>query len=300
MCKVVCPACGSGETERLSCPSVSGYSYYLCKECDLVFSEPMKGASKKWYETSEWYDVPGTPSDGLRWYESTVIQEDFVAENKRVLNIGCGRNLFLKKLKGMKCDVTAVDINERIIQFTKDTLGIADAHACNILEFIRDYKEEGFDIIIGFELLEHLESPGAFIRELKNILKENGRIVLSVPNRERIMPSKDVWDYPPHHLTRWHPNSLRNQLESNGYIVEKMIISPLSAEDLLAVLRLYFGTKFLEDKMKSGATSPLITFGFKVLFKVRVVFYNILAVVGRNFMRTKGLNIYTVGRLIVQ
>ena len=300
MAKVVCPACGSDDAERSSFRSVAGYSYYLCKRCDLVFSEPMKGAGEEWYERSEWYDLPETASDRLRWYESTLIKEDFMLGEKRVLNVGCGRNAFLKKLKGMKCDVTAVDISERIIEFTKGTLGISNAHACDILEFIKGYREEKFDIVVCFELLEHLESPGEFIRELKNILKENGRIVLSVPNRERIMPSKDVWDYPPHHLTRWNTSSLRNFLEDNGCVVEKMIISPLSAEDLLAVLRLYFGTKFLEDRMKSGDVSPILTFGFQVLFKARVVFYNILAVVGRSFVRTNGLNLYTVGRLIVQ
>ena len=294
-----CPACGSHDVERLSYPSVPGYSYYRCRGCDLVFSEPMKGAHKEWYERSEWYNLPEEVLGNLRWYERTFIQEDFIFGKKKVLNIGCGRNVFLKKLKEMKCDVTAVDISERIIEFTKNTLGIRDAYACDILEFIRGYRKEKFDVIVSFEVLEHHEYPWAFIRELESIMEEDGRIVLSVPNRERIMPSKDVWDYPPHHLTRWNTSCLRNFLEDSGYVVERIIISPFSAEDLLAVFRLYFGTRFLENRIKSGDKSPLITFAFRALFKLRVVFYNILAVIGRSFTRTKGLNIYAVARLKV-
>ena len=300
MARVVCPACGSHDVERLSCPSVSGYFYSMCKGCGLIFSEPMKGAGKEWYERSEWYNLPENFLGNLRWYERALIQEDFMFGKKKVLNIGCGRNVFLKKLKEMKCAVTAVDISERIIEFTKSTIGIRDAYACDILKFVRGYKKEKFDVIVSFEVLEHLEYPGAFIRELESIMNEDGRIVLSVPNRERIMPFKDVWDYPPHHLTRWNTSCLRNSLEDSGYVVEKVVISPLSAEDLLAVFGLYFGTKFLEDRIKSGDRRPLVTFGFRVFFKFRVVFYNILAVIGRRFIRTKGLNIYAVARLKVR
>jgi SAM-dependent methyltransferase len=295
--KVVCPACTSGDVGKLSSPSVSGYYYYICKGCELVFSEPMKGAGKEWYERSEWYDLPEEVLENLRWYERTIIHEDFLFGKKRVLNVGCGRNIFLKKLKEMNCEVTAVDISERVIEFTRNTLGIKDAHVGDILEFMKHYGRGKFDVIVSFEVLEHLEDPGTFMRRLKDLMNEDGRTVLSVPNRERIMPSKDVWDYPPHHLTRWNVRCLRNLLEGSGFLVEKIVVSPLSAEDLLAVFRLYFGTRFLENRIKGGDRSSLVAFAFRALFKLRVVFYNILAVIGRSFTRTKGLNIYAVARL---
>ncbi|MAG37882.1 hypothetical protein CMI45_00645 [Candidatus Pacearchaeota archaeon] len=39
-----------------------------------------------------------------------------------------------------------------------------------------------FDTIIAGEVIEHLESPIAFIRYCKSLLKKNGRIILTTPN----------------------------------------------------------------------------------------------------------------------
>jgi SAM-dependent methyltransferase len=257
----------------------------------------MKAASKEWYETSEWYSLPPEVSENLRWYEITFLKEFTPCKDKKVLNIGCGRNIFLKKLKELGCRVIAMDINEKIIEFTKNVLGIEDVHTYDVLDFARNYKGKKFDTIIFFEVLEHLESPKEFIENLKGILEEDGDIVFSVPSRQRIMPSKDMWDYPPHHLTRWNIGSTKKFLEINGYHVEIIYLSPLSAEDLLSVFRVYFGTKYLEDKITKGDKRLLVTQTFKILFKFRVVFYNMLAIIFRFLIKSQGLNIYAVARV---
>lgn len=44
-----------------------------------------------------------------------------------------------------------------------------------------------YDLIIALEIIEHLENPWNFLRELKKMLAENGVIVLSTPNSDSVL-----------------------------------------------------------------------------------------------------------------
>lgn len=297
MDKLQCPMCESQDTEMIDTYTSEGYTFYQCIRCEGIFADPMKGVGKEWYESSEWYSIPSEIPESIKWYEQVFLDDPSNYKTKRVLNVGCGRNIFLKRLKELNCEVTAIDINENIIEFTRNVLGIESAYVSDIIDFARDYNGKKFDVIIFFEVLEHLEDPGEIIRCIKKILEDDGFIVVSVPNRERILPSKDIWDYPPHHLSRWNIKSLKNFLEINGYLVDKIIMCPHSAEDLLSTFGIFFGTKYLEEKIKKGYKRLLIIFVFKILFKFRVIFYNILAIILRLFIKTKGLNIYSVAKV---
>jgi len=70
-------------------------------------------------------------------------------------------------------------------------------------EFFSKNKEEKFDIITFFEVLEHIDNPLKFIQNLRGLLKPGGKIVLSTPSRNRILANLASWDFPPHHLSRW-------------------------------------------------------------------------------------------------
>jgi SAM-dependent methyltransferase len=261
----------------------------------------MKSAGKEWYETSELYQEPQTVSDYLQWPEKLLLKDIGLSKNLNILNIGCGKTIFLKKLKESGCMVTGVDINEKMIRFTKNILGVENAHACEISDFIRNYQGEKFDIVVFFEVLEHLENPSEFVNDLKNILSGSGLIVFSVPNRERFLPSKHLADYPPHHLTRWSTNSIRNFLEINDYSVDRIIISPFTAEILFHLFGIFFGTEYLENKIKKGDKRILITISYKLLFKFRVIFYNVLAIALRTLLKPKikpkGIDIYAVAKV---
>ena len=54
------------------------------------------------------------------------------------------------------------------------------------------YKNQEFDIITFCEVLEHLNCPLASMIEIRRILSENGRVILSVPNGDRLSIIKTI------------------------------------------------------------------------------------------------------------
>ncbi len=299
MDKIECPICTSEDTSPISTYTADNFSFHSCGKCTGIFADPMKSAEKEWYERSEWYAFPTEASEDLSWYEKIFLEDYSLYKGKKILNIGCGRNDFLKRLKESGCNVTALDINESIIEFTKKVLEIEDVHSCEVLDFIRDYKGDKFDIIIFFEVLEHLESPGEFIDGIKSILNEDGNIVFSVPNRERLRPSDVPWDYPPHHLTRWNTESLNNFLELNGCLVRKMLVSPLTADSFVRLIKAQFDTKVIENTIQNSDAKKvdqnrLKAVIYSICYKLRMLFYKTVETIGNIFIKNRGINIYTV------
>ncbi len=289
-----CPACFSDSTSVIKTYTQEGFTFHRCLNCAVYFCDPMKAGESGWYEQLEMYALPFQRTSYLRWYEKAFLKDQLLWKNKRILNLGCSRNNFLKEVQNHGAEIVAVDFNKKIVDFTKD-LGIKDVFLAEAAEFITDYEGKRFDIFIAFEVIEHLEQPGEFLKSLQSVLNKGALIFLSVPNRGRFLAHMAKWDYPPHHLTRWDKVSLSTFLKISGFTVEQISISKLLADDLLEAIGIHFGAKFFENKVINGNSGSVILFLYWAASKFRVAFYKLLALVMRIFVK-EGQNIYAVAR----
>src|SRR5204862_5621770 len=81
----------------------------------------------------------------------------------------------------------------RMVERNKDTLGIdIDAEGVEVLKGLGYQAAVGnvetmdlgkqFDTIVAGELIEHLENPGLFLRNMRRHMKTNGTLIISTPN----------------------------------------------------------------------------------------------------------------------
>ncbi|PJJ76584.1 ubiquinone biosynthesis O-methyltransferase [Thermoflavifilum aggregans] len=99
-----------------------------------------------------------------------------------ILDIGCGNGVISRYLGGMGFRVLGVDISEKAID---------QARKLNMWEHVRfevmhaeKLTMEGaqFDVIICSEVLEHLDHPEVLLQQINKLLKENGKLIVTVPN----------------------------------------------------------------------------------------------------------------------
>lgn len=107
-------------------------------------------------------------------------------ENKSssIIEVGCGFGRYLKALSIMGYNqVSGIDISQEQIQFARTRLGLSNVEVADALVYFQD-KHSQFDVILAFDFLEHLNVNQSIemLKILKSSLKENGVIILQVPN----------------------------------------------------------------------------------------------------------------------
>jgi SAM-dependent methyltransferase len=119
-------------------------------------------------------------------------------KNKTVLDIACGEGYGSNFLARDARDVTGVDI---------DINTISDAskkYQKHNLKFIRGKVEEmpladnSFDVVVSFETLEHTEEHEKIFREIKRVLKPDGLLIISTPEKKNYTDQPGVQN--PFHL----------------------------------------------------------------------------------------------------
>jgi SAM-dependent methyltransferase len=103
-----------------------------------------------------------------------ILAEEAVGPN--VLDLGYAQtpNRYLVAREGLR--VTGFDLE------TKPGSGYAETVQGDVTELPGALGDRRFDTVIAGELIEHLEQPYDFLRQLCALLTPNGNLVLSTPN----------------------------------------------------------------------------------------------------------------------
>ena len=105
-----------------------------------------------------------------------------ISPDTRVLEFGPASGAMTKALKGRGCAVSIVEIDpecyERAMAYAADGwLGNIDT-----LEWTGVFPEDAYNYVVFADVLEHLHEPSAVLRACLPLLKEDGRLLVSVPN----------------------------------------------------------------------------------------------------------------------
>jgi len=153
--------------------------YYNNGKCNLLLSDLLKARYKK-------------TSDFILDERIKIVLNligDIRKKEVNLLEIGCSSGSFLAKLKHFIADkfpdkrvlLAGIDIDANAIQSSVDkdlVLTVANAET-----FVRSAPGK-YDIIVHFELIEHLLDPFSFMTNLHKLLSTNGRMLFSTPNAD--------------------------------------------------------------------------------------------------------------------
>ena len=127
-------------------------------------------------------------------------------KNMKILDLGCGGGLTCEPLSRLGARVTGID-------FVKENINVAKQHAkiskLNINYINADLKsinlDKKFDLIILFEVLEHIDNWEDLIIEIRKNLKPKGKIIISTINKNEI--SKFFGIFVAEKILKWVPEN---------------------------------------------------------------------------------------------
>jgi SAM-dependent methyltransferase len=225
--KSKCPLCGNGQvvpfmttTDRFHWRAEE-YDLMRCSGCSYVWlADPPKPEEMGPHYSEDYHRVimaAGENSGPGRWQR----QCDTIMHHKNggaILDIGCSSGGFLKTMKGAAWKLYGIEMEASTAAKAKAATG-AEVFVGDALD--APFPDETFDVITGFDLLEHVYHPREFLAKVQQWLKPGGIVYLGLPNI-------DSWEAHifgtywyglelPRHLSHFSPRSLRHVFNSLGF-----------------------------------------------------------------------------------
>ncbi len=114
----------------------------------------------------------------------------FLSKNSCCLDVGCGEGYGSKMLSPFVSKIIGIDINKKIIKRAYEKYGskkcVFKSYNGKRLPFLK----ETFDVVISFQVIEHIIDDIAFISEIYRVLKQKGIFILTTPNKLIRLPGK--------------------------------------------------------------------------------------------------------------
>ena len=195
---------------------------------------------QSFYSLSEYLKENGK-IENLRQYERDfsafllharhIKTYDFIApfcKDKKVLDIGCFIGYGEKHLALAK-EVIAIDTDDNSLEFARRNNFNSNIRFLKVDARELPFSEEVFDIIVAFQLIEHIppkEVP-SFLYKVKKILKKDGLLFIATPNRKfRLRPFQ-----PPFNLEHYQEFTAKKLFKVLKTIFQDVSVMGIRAEN---------------------------------------------------------------------
>lgn len=251
---VPCRVCGStalapwvrGRDRLTTCGTTGGqaptYLVSWCAECRCGTTQiaPDGGYSAVAYPDDYYRDVlhvgaAADKSDQLR----AVDRAGRVLAGSRVLEIGCGQGDLLCLLRDRGAHSTGVEPSQMARK-------AAQERGLPVVETLEDLQSDEYDVVLLFDVLEHLPAPLETLQWIAKSLTESGLAVVAVPNVEclecRLLGARWFALELPRHLTHFSPHALDRLAQRAGLSRRRVEYSATS----------FLGKSFIDSRLIDG------------------------------------------------
>jgi SAM-dependent methyltransferase len=150
-------------------------------------------------------------------------KELFAAGIPKILDIGCATGALAEKLRNRGWDARGLELSPPQAEYARrvrniNVRGLPLEESC--------FLEGEFQAVLASHLIEHLNDPGAFVREVYRVLAPGGRFLVTTPNiagfQARLFHGQwrsAIFD----HLYLFSVKTLSRLLVQTGFGIEKTI-----------------------------------------------------------------------------
>ncbi|MBU2938032.1 class I SAM-dependent methyltransferase [Lacinutrix sp. C3R15] len=178
--------------------------------------------------------------------------DSFSSTQKTLLDIGCGTGDFLQIAQQNNWQVSGIEPNQQ----AREIANTKTNHAVYTTEQLQEFKKNSFDVITLWHVLEHLPNLQDQVAVFKSLLKENGTLIIAVPNYKSFDAAhyKNVWAAldVPRHLWHFNQDSIAALFASEKMKVVKTLPMKFDA----------YYVSLLSEKYKTGFMNPFKAFWY--------------------------------------
>lgn len=239
-----CTLC-KGITGKLFLEWQAGYQLFQCQQCGTVspniIMEDEKSHIETVYDTDEYYEKIMREIDKQYEYRKKIFGEDrykYIFERlelnpseSKLLDLGCGAGYFLSTLKDKHIDYKGLEVTPHLVRYCQEKgLNVESTD-------LSDEKDELYDVITMFDVLEHLSDPISLLNTINTKIKPGGFCIAFTPNIHSVgyelMEGKQNTLLPFEHLCFFNKQSLEYLSKETGFEIHSIETFGLDIMDYL-------------------------------------------------------------------
>ena len=253
-----CPICLNKNLAKKICcidhtSSNEKFIIVSCETCNFTFTNPRpkEDSLSKYYKSDMYISHTNSKRGLFNWMYQTVRK--FAIEKKldllksvtnvgSHLDIGCGTGEFLNACQKKGFKVTGVEPSEIARKQAIENFNLSVSEKENLEHF----KDNTFNSISMWHVLEHIPTLIKTVTEIKRILNKNGKVIIAVPNHKSWDSAyyKEfwaAWDTPIH---LWHFSKDTIELLFNNIGMKLVKTKPMLFDS--------FYVSLLSEEFKTG------------------------------------------------
>jgi SAM-dependent methyltransferase len=205
---------------------VDSFKYLFCQECELLFIENPPSERLAEIYPKNYYSFDGNVKSllitlkkrfDLLWFRKQ-ISKLLIVEPKNILDLGGGAGYHAKLLQTIYPNAIAT-----VVDFDSATIMKPGNDNTLFLEcdLNSSFPEGRYDVIVAWNILEHVLTPEIFLASCGSALTEKGVLLIQTPNFQTLsarMFKKMYWGglHAPRHFTLFNKFSLTNYINHAG------------------------------------------------------------------------------------
>lgn len=245
-----CPVCSSRQGElftsafdRVLNRPEQTWRIHRCLDCGFGWTEPALRDEeiKQHYPPNYLGDTERTLDEFLsgrlqrsRSWKKEAEKVDLVqrfVSGGRILDVGCGDGKFLWALDRRRWARTGVEFSEETVRLVNERIDDLQLIEGDI--FSSELREDAFDVVTFWHVLEHLPRPQEVLERVHRLLSPGGWVFISLPNLDSLQALlfRRYWyafDDVPRHLYHFAPRPLEILLREQDFQeLEHRCFSPI-------------------------------------------------------------------------
>ncbi len=169
------------------------------------------------------------------------------AETIKILDVGCGTGANLELLSEFG-EAEGVDVSTEALSFCRERglTGVKQGAAESL-----PYADNSFDLVTGLDVVEHLDDDLAGLKEMRRVLRPDGKTLLFVP---AFMFLWGVQDDISNHRRRYTMKELKRVLREAGFAIERATYVNISFFAPILLGRLFMRATGLRPESENNIT----------------------------------------------
>lgn len=160
--------------------------------------------------------IPDLEIENYWFRRHQVVYRRFapLCAGREVLEAGCGEGYGADLIAGVARRVVAVDYDEAAVAHVRSRYPRVEVMQANLARL--PLPDASIDVVVNFQVIEHLWDQGQFVAECARVLRPSGRLMMSTPNRITFSPGRDT-PVNPFHTRELNAAELAELLVAGGF-----------------------------------------------------------------------------------